>query len=99
MKPHRESRVITVLILDLGARWMSVVNATPWPLYPRQGTPVPTVQEARWAPPTIEPQTAKPITSRYTHYTIPVQSPDLYVKEYIYARSKCVSERIRNNNS
>jgi hypothetical protein len=27
-----------------------VVNATPWQLYPREGDPVPIVQEARWAP-------------------------------------------------
>jgi len=27
-----------------------VVNATPLPLYPREGDPVPTVQEAGWAP-------------------------------------------------
>jgi len=28
----------------------SVVNATPWPLYPRKGDPVPIVQEAGWDP-------------------------------------------------
>jgi hypothetical protein len=66
MEPHRESRVITVLILDLGARWMSEVNATPWPLYPQEGTPVPIDKEAGWDPLAIESQAAKSVTSRYT---------------------------------
>jgi len=34
----------------MGARWEWVVDATPRPLYPRERDPVPTVQEARWAP-------------------------------------------------
>jgi len=27
-----------------------VINATPLPLYPREGDPLPTVEEAGWAP-------------------------------------------------
>ena len=30
--------------------WEQVVNSTPWLLYPQERDPVPTVQEARWAP-------------------------------------------------
>jgi hypothetical protein len=37
---------MTVPILNLGARWGWVVNATPRPLYPRRRDPVPIVQEA-----------------------------------------------------
>ena len=35
---------------NLGARWGRVVNATPQPLYPREGDAEPIVQEAGWAP-------------------------------------------------
>ena len=47
---------------------MAVVNATLRPLYPR----VPIVQEAVWTdaenltPPGFDPQTVKPVASRYT---------------------------------
>jgi len=34
---------------NLGVRWGWVVNTTPWSLYPQEGDPVPTVQEAGWA--------------------------------------------------
>jgi hypothetical protein len=40
MKVQRGSRAITVL-LDFGARVWWVVTATPRPLYPREGDPVP----------------------------------------------------------
>ena len=35
---------------NLGPRWRWMVNATPRPLYPQERDPVPTVQEAGWAP-------------------------------------------------
>jgi hypothetical protein len=43
-------RGITLLILNLGARWGWVVNATSRPLYLRERVPVPTAEEAWWAP-------------------------------------------------
>jgi hypothetical protein len=35
---------------NLGAKWMSVVNTTPRPLYHHERYPLPIVQEAGWAP-------------------------------------------------
>jgi hypothetical protein len=35
---------------NLGARWWWVVNAMPRPVHPRERDPVPSVQEAGWAP-------------------------------------------------
>jgi len=35
--------------LNLGARWGSVVKATPRSLYPRETQPVPILQEDEWA--------------------------------------------------
>ena len=46
MKAQRGSRGIALLFLDLGG-WR--ISTTPRPLYPRKD-PVPTVQEAGWAP-------------------------------------------------
>jgi hypothetical protein len=40
VKAYRGSRVIAPLILNLGNKWKSVVNFTPWSLYPRERTPV-----------------------------------------------------------
>jgi len=42
------SRGITVVLIirNLDARWVVVVNATPWPFYPREKPSVPIVQEA-----------------------------------------------------
>jgi hypothetical protein len=42
MKAQRGSRGIAPLF-NLGARWGWVVNATPWPLYPQERDPIPTV--------------------------------------------------------
>ena len=39
MKAQRGSGGIT-LLFNLGRRWGWVVNATPWPLYPRERDPV-----------------------------------------------------------
>ena len=38
----------TPLILNLGARWRSVVNITPWRLWPMEIIPVATEEEAGW---------------------------------------------------
>ena len=46
-KTHRVSRGIALLFLQ-PRRQMEVVNATPWPLYPRGSNLVPTVEEAGW---------------------------------------------------
>jgi len=43
MKAQRESRGVALLLLNLGARWMWVVNAMPWLLYPMKRDPVPIV--------------------------------------------------------
>ena len=50
MLAQRGRRSIALLILNLGAGWRWVVNATPQPLYSREGCPAPTVQQAGWAP-------------------------------------------------
>jgi hypothetical protein len=59
-----------------------MVNPTPWPLYPQQKAPVPTVQEAGWpqgrsgrvwkiSPPAeFDPRTVQPVASRYTDYAV-----------------------------
>jgi hypothetical protein len=46
---HRGSRIIALLIRDLGARKGWVVSITPRPLYPRE-RPVPIIKETGWAP-------------------------------------------------
>ena len=46
-KAHRGSKGIA-LLFNLGPRWGSVANATPWPICPRQRHPVLIVQEVRW---------------------------------------------------
>ena len=73
-----------LFFLNLGARDEWVVNSTPRPLYPQEGDPVPTVQEAGWArgpvwtgaenspAPKFDPQTVQHIASRCTIYAIPV---------------------------
>ena len=55
-----------------------VANATPWPLHPLDGDPVPIVQESCWAtgpgwmvqkispPPGYDPRTVKSVASYYT---------------------------------
>jgi len=48
MKAQIGSRVID-LLLNLGTRCRWVVNTMPHLLYPQEGHPVPTVQEAGWA--------------------------------------------------
>ena len=40
---QRGSRGIALLFFNLGARWRSVFNATPRPLYPRERDPAPIV--------------------------------------------------------
>jgi hypothetical protein len=40
-KAQSGSRGIVIFFFNLGARWRWVVNATPWPLYPQEGDPVP----------------------------------------------------------
>ena len=50
MKAEMGSRGIALLFFHLDARWGWVVSATPRSLYPREKDPVPTVQEAGWAP-------------------------------------------------
>jgi hypothetical protein len=50
MKAQRGRRIIALLFFNLGARWGWVVNATPWPLYPRERDPLSIEQEAGWAP-------------------------------------------------
>ena len=44
---------IAPLILNIGTGWWCVINFTPWPLYPRERTKVPTEKEAMWAPQTV----------------------------------------------
>ena len=53
MKVYNGSWCITPLILNLGTGWMWVVNITRPPLYPQDGTPVPTVKGAGWAVGTV----------------------------------------------
>jgi len=50
MKGHREKRGIAPLILNPGTRWGSVVNFTPRLLFYWERTPIPTEQDAGWAP-------------------------------------------------
>ena len=73
------------LLLNLGARWEWVVNATLWPLYPGKD-PVSVVQEAGWVPgpvwtgtenlaPTgIRSLSVQPVASRRTDGAIPAHS-------------------------
>jgi hypothetical protein len=80
MKAQRGSIGIT-LHLNPSARWGLVVHAISRPLYPWVGDPVPTVQEAGWAPETFwtgveilsplgfDPWTVQPVASRCTSYT------------------------------
>jgi hypothetical protein len=63
-----------------------MVNATPWPLHPRDRAETPIVQKAVWprtrsarmlkisSPPVLEARTIHPIASRYTDYAIPATS-------------------------
>jgi len=41
LKAYRGSRSIAPLVLNLGNKWKSAVNYTPWSRYLREGTPVP----------------------------------------------------------
>jgi hypothetical protein len=50
MKAQRGVEVYLYSFFNLGARWGWVVNATPWPLYPRERDPVPIIQEDVCAP-------------------------------------------------
>jgi len=50
MKAYMGVGGLDPLFLNLGTGWRWVVSVTPQPLYPREGTLVPTVQEAGWAP-------------------------------------------------
>jgi hypothetical protein len=50
MKTYWGSGGIAPRILDFGTRWRWVVSFTPLPLYPQGKPPVPTGQEAGWAP-------------------------------------------------
>ena len=47
---YRGSRGTTTLLLNLDTRWRYVAKFTSRPLYPGEKTPVPTAQEAGWAP-------------------------------------------------
>ena len=79
MQAHGCQKGIPVLLTSAMQR-KGVVNATPWPLYPRKEDPVPTPHEAGWAPqpvwmsverskscapPGFETQTVQPATSLY----------------------------------
>jgi hypothetical protein len=44
------SRGIVLPTFNVGAMWVWVVSATPWPLYPRETGRVPILQEAGCAP-------------------------------------------------
>ena len=50
LQAQREHTVIPLRIGNLGAGCWCVDNATHWPLYPQQRTPVPMVQVVGWAP-------------------------------------------------
>jgi len=50
MKAQNGSRSVAVLILNLGARWGWFVNATLWPLYSQERSPVQVLEKAGWAP-------------------------------------------------
>jgi hypothetical protein len=49
MKAYRGVGGMDPLFLNLGTGWRGVVSVMPQLLYPREGTVVPTVQEAEWA--------------------------------------------------
>ena len=81
MQIQRGSRCTALFILNLGARWGWVVNATTQPLNPQGRAPVPVIEEAgfdpglsgrEWGrenlllPPGFEPHTVQPVASRYT---------------------------------
>jgi hypothetical protein len=50
IKADRDSRVKNPPILNLHARWMSVVSLTPWPFYPCRRTRLPNTQVAGLVP-------------------------------------------------
>jgi hypothetical protein len=79
---NRGSSGIAVPFLDHGTRRRWGVIVTPRPLFVSGKDPVPTVQEAGWAPgpvwtgaenlaspPAFDPRTVRPIASRYSDYT------------------------------
>lgn len=41
---------VRVLILNLGVAWRWLPSPTPWPVYLREGSPLPIVMESVWAP-------------------------------------------------
>jgi hypothetical protein len=78
MKAYMGRRVTTPLILNLGTRWMWVVNFTPWPLYPRSHWPEGWVSSRASqdisCPTRIWTQAIQPTASHYTCYTAPASS-------------------------
>ena len=84
MKAHRGRRHILYSFFNLGARWGWVVNAMPWPLYPRERPSTHCIEgwvgpragadgcgKSR-SPTGLNPQIVQPIVSRYTNCVIPV---------------------------
>jgi len=50
---HRGSRGMAPLILNLGIRWMSVINLMARPLYAFGENPAPSGHKARWTPESV----------------------------------------------
>jgi len=90
---HRGSRCISLLFLEHGTRRGRAVSVTPWSRFTPGRDPVPSVQEAGWAPepvwkgaknlaPTgIRSRTIQPVASRYTDYAT---RPTQYRKRCLY---------------
>ena len=90
---ERESRGITLLFFNLGARWGRWSTSRPGRFTP-QKDPVSIVQEAGWAPgsvqkisplPGFDPRTVQPVASRYTDGAIPAHSSLKSVNKFIFA--------------
>ena len=88
-----------------------MVNATPWPLYPREGDPVPTVKKAGWAPgpvwtgaenlaPTGIRSLGRPARSELLHrlrYPGPRQlEDDKFFLKAVFCLTKAVVLRLKN---
>jgi len=67
---------------NLGATWAWVVNATSRPLYPRERDPVPTVQEAGWAPGPVWTGAENLAFIGIRSPDLPTRSQSLYLQSY-----------------
>ena len=101
MKAYRGSRIIVPVILNM---WWCVVNFTPCPLYPQEGTPSYVEYEAGWAaetiwtywrretlrpPAGIRPHVCQPVTQSL--YWLQCSSSPYWVSECVDKPTRCTT--------